>query len=255
MIKPLSVVVITFQEERKIARCISSVQGLADEVLVLDSYSTDKTKQIAESLGARFVQHAFDGHIQQKNRAAKMATYDYVLSLDADEALSDELKQSILIEKNQGFPKDGYLFNRRTQYNQKWIKYGGWYPDAKFRLWNKGKGLWGGINPHDKWDFSLANASWSKLSGDILHYSFKGAKDYEKQSFYFADIAAKALYEKGHKKNILAPFIHAIAKFLKMYIWHLGVLDGKEGLEIARITARATFYKYQTLNKLNKKGA
>ena len=166
----LSVVIITFNEEKNIARCVMSVSKIADEVVVLDSFSTDKTKEICESLSVRFYEHAFDGHIQQKNRAITYASYPHILSLDADEALDETLLQSILSIKNNWI-KDGYYMNRLTNYCGHWVKHCGWYPDTKLRLWDSRKGAWTGINPHDKYELAEGDKNTQHIKGDILHYS------------------------------------------------------------------------------------
>ncbi|MEI6021287.1 MAG: glycosyltransferase family 2 protein, partial [Bacteroidota bacterium] len=144
MIK-LSVVIITHNEEKNIERCLLSVQTFADEIVVLDSFSNDHTEAICAKYNVIFLQHVFDGHIQQKNRAITHASHQHVLSLDADEALSETLIQSILNVK-QNFENDGYYMNRLTNYCGHWVKHCGWYPDQKLRLWNKSKGEWTGQN-------------------------------------------------------------------------------------------------------------
>ena len=140
----LSVVIITFNEERNISRCLDSVKDIADDVVVVDSFSVDKTEQICKEKGARFISHTFDGHIQQKNWAITQAKFPHILSLDADEALSDELKKSIL-EVKKNWKHDGYSMNRLTNYCGQWIYHCGWYPDRKLRLFNSKKGNWGGL--------------------------------------------------------------------------------------------------------------
>src|SRR3954465_7519353 len=148
---PLSAVIITFNEEKNIARCLDSLIGIVDDVVVIDSFSTDKTEEICKSKGVRFIQHVFEGHIQQKNWAITQAKFPHILSLDADEALDETLKQSILLLKNN-WQKDGYYMNRLTNYCGKWIRHCGWYPDKKLRLWDSRKGHWTGTNPHDKYE-------------------------------------------------------------------------------------------------------
>ena len=145
----ISAVIITQNEERNIGRCIDSIVSVADEIVVIDSYSTDRTCDIALEKGARVVKHPFKSHIDQKNYAITQASYDVVLSLDADEYLSEELTKSILGVK-ESWPFEAYRMNRLSNYGGKWIRHGNWYPDQKIRLWNKRKGLWGGENPHDK---------------------------------------------------------------------------------------------------------
>ncbi|MFH0892898.1 MAG: glycosyltransferase family 2 protein [Bacteroidota bacterium] len=247
---PVSAVIITFNEERNIARCIDSLKGIANEIVVLDSFSKDKTEEICRNLGVKFFQHAFDGHIQQKNRAIKYATYPHVLSLDADEALSDELKKSILDVKNN-FSRDGYSMNRMTNYCGKWIKHSGWYPDRKLRLWNSQKGEWRGINPHDKYElFEGGNEGF--LKGDLLHYSYYSIEQHREQIEKFSTIAAKALYGMNKKSTLLHLIIKPVAKFIRNYFLKLGFLDGASGWTICRLTAKETYMKYAKLRKLNK---
>jgi len=170
MIK-LSAVIITFNEERNIGRCLESLRGVVDDIVVVDSFSTDKTEAICLEHGARFVKHAFAGHIEQKNWAITQALYPHVLSLDADEALSDVLKQSILNAK-ANFNKQGYYMNRLTNYCGQWIRHSDWYPDRKLRLWDARKGSWGGTNPHDKYSLLAGDKESDWLKGDLLHYSY-----------------------------------------------------------------------------------
>jgi len=140
----ISAVIITFNEEKNIGRCLDSLQKVADEIVVVDSCSNDKTCEICEKYGVRFIQNRFKGHIEQKNFAMQQAEYDWVLSLDADEVLSLELTDSILKVKKD-WVIDGYAFNRLTNYCGTWIRHCGWYPDTKLRLWDKRRGRWGGV--------------------------------------------------------------------------------------------------------------
>lgn len=247
----LTVAIITFNEERNIARCIDSVRDIADEVLVLDSFSKDGTQQIAEERGARFETHAFDGHIQQKNRAWQMATHEWVLSLDADEALDDTLREEVRAAVDRNDPEiDGYRMNRLTNYCGKWVHHSGWYPDTKTRLFRKGRGEWKGINPHDRFDLHEPSRG-RHLNGDILHYSYYTAEDHYKQIEYFSKIAATELHRRG--KTIALPMIWAkvVAQFVKTYFLKLGLLDGATGFTIARRSAFATYRKYSILKALN----
>lgn len=243
----ISAVIITFNEEKNIGRCLESLREIADEIVVLDSFSTDATAEICRSHGARFVQHAFDGHIQQKNRAMEMATHEVVLSLDADESLSPELKSSVLKAKAD-FSADAYEMNRLTNYCGKWVHYSGWYPDRKLRLWKKSKGRWGGVNPHDM-VIPVDGASLNRLKGDILHYSYYTADDHFKQIEYFSNIAAREMYSA--RKQVSVPMIIAkvIAQWVKSYVVRLGMLDGRTGWLIAARSAFATWRKYQILKQ------
>lgn len=248
MIK-LSVVIITFNEEKNIERCLRSVKEVADEIVVLDSFSRDKTQLICEQYGVSFFQHKFDGHIQQKNRAISYASHPHVLSLDADEALDDTLIKSILETKNN-FIKDGYYMNRLTNYCGHWVKHCGWYPDKKLRLWDSRKGHWTGINPHDKYELADGDKNTAHLKGDILHYSYYSLEDHYKQVEYFTNIASKAYFEAGKKAPIYKLILNPIAKFIDHYLLHLGFLDGKAGYLISKISAYATYLKYKKLRNL-----
>ena len=244
----ISAVILTFNEERNIKRCLESIMAIADEVLVVDSFSTDGTEEICKSFSVRFVQHAFAGYIEQKNYAASLATHDFILSLDADEALSEQLKQSILKVKHDR-KHDGYTMNRLTNYCGKWIRYSGWYPDTKMRLFDRTKGQWGGMNPHDKF-IPNENSTKLHLSGDILHYSFYSIEEHRLQVEKFAEIAARALNDKGVKSDLLKLMYKPVARFIKSFILNSGFLDGKEGFFIARMTAKASYLRYSKLYKM-----
>jgi len=247
----ISVVIITFNEEKNIGRCLDSVQKVADEIVVVDSFSTDGTEAICTEKGARFIQHAFDGHIEQKNWAITQAKYQCVLSLDADEALDEQLVASILSVKTN-WTHDGYSMNRLNHFCGKWIKHGGWYPDRKLRLWDTNKGKWGGINPHD---FYLMNhdATSKHILGDILHYTYYEISEHIDQINYFTDISAQAYYKKGKRSDLLKIHIRPKLVFLKMFILKLGFLDGYYGWVIARNSAHSTFLKYVKLREIQKK--
>ncbi len=247
MIK-LSVVIITYNEEKNIERCLNSVKAVADEIVVLDSFSQDKTPAICAAHDVKFFQHAFDGHIQQKNRAITFATHKHVLSLDADEALSDELVKSIL-EVKSNFEKDGYYMNRLTNYCGHWVKHCGWYPDRKLRLWDSSKGSWTGINPHDKYELFEGDINTGILKGDLLHYSYYSIEDHYKQVDYFTNIAAKAFVAEKGSAPFYKRFVNPIAKFISHYIIHLGFLDGRAGFLISKISAYATYLKYKKINQ------
>lgn len=253
MIK-LSVVIITFNEERNIERCLLSVKEVADEVVVLDSFSSDRTQEIAERNGAKFYQHKFDGHIEQKNRAITYATYPHILSLDADEALNEELITSIK-EVKANFKKDGYYMNRLTNYCGHWVKHCGWYPDKKLRLWDSRKGRWTGTNPHDKYEMFEGDKTTGHLKGDILHYSYYTLDDHYRQVEYFTNIASKAYFEKGRKAKPYKLIVNPVAKFVDHYLIHLGFLDGKAGFLISKISAYATWLKYKKLRDLQQRHA
>lgn len=249
MPRPLSVVVITFNEERNIGRCLASVAGIADDIVVVDSFSSDRTEAIVREHGARFMQHRFEGHIEQKNWAITQAKHPFILSLDADEALDDTLKTSIANAKTGN--ADGYRMNRLTNYCGRWIRHGGWYPDVKLRLWDSRKGRWTGTNPHDRYAMD-PGARIEPLKGDILHYSYYTVADHYKQVDHFTTIAANALAKEGKRADFVKRWISPIAKFIGSYFVQLGLLDGRYGFTIARISAYATFLKYAKLRQLQR---
>jgi len=245
----LSVVIITFNEEKNIERCILSVKEIADEIVVLDSFSKDQTAAICAKHGVKFFQHTFDGHIEQKNRAITFASYPHILSLDADEALDEELSRSVLAVKNN-FEKDGYYMNRLTYYCGHWVRHCGWYPDSKLRLWDSRKGHWTGINPHDKYELMDGDKHTGHLKGDILHYSYYTLEDHYKQVEYFTNIAAKAYFERNKKAPLFKLMVNPVAKFIDHYLLKLGFLDGSAGYRISKISAYATYLKYKKIRAL-----
>jgi len=247
----LSVVIITFNEEKNIGRCLDSVREIADDVVVVDSFSGDKTEDICRSKNVRFIQHKFEGHVEQKNWAISQAKFPHVLSLDADEELSEELKKSILAVK-RNWIREGYYMNRLTNYCGKWIYHCGWYPDRKLRLWDSRKGKFGGVNPHDKYEMMEGDKVTGFITGDILHYSYNTQEDHYRQVEYFTGIASRALFNQGKKVNILVIYISPIVKFIRDYIVKLGFLDGIAGFTISRISAYATYLKYRKLQALLK---
>ncbi|MDQ3536580.1 MAG: glycosyltransferase family 2 protein [Bacteroidota bacterium] len=246
----ISGVIITYNEEINIARCIDSLQGLVDEVVVVDSYSTDKTKEIALNKGAVFIENKFKGHIEQKNFALSQCNSDYVISLDADEAISQRLKAEILEVKNS-WNHDGYSMPRLSNYCGKWIRHSGWYPDKKIRLFDKTKGSWGGINPHDKVIMQDVNKV-GNLKGDILHYTMNSIEDHIKQLNSFTSIGAKAAYEKGTRSNIFIIIFSPVLKFFKSYFFQRGFLDGYYGFIICCISSFASFIKYVKIREYQK---
>lgn len=245
----ISVVIITLNEGKKISRCIDSVKDVADEIIVVDSFSTDRTKEICLSKNVRFVEHKFEGHIEQKNYVVSLASNNIVLSLDADEELSPTLKESILKVKND-FQSDAYSFNRLNNYYGKWIHHSGMYPDRKVRLWNRTKGEWGGTNPHDK-VIMQSDAETSFLKGNLLHYTCETISEHVNQQNWFSNIAAKAMREKGKKSGWAIILLAPLFKFVRCYFLNLGFLDGFHGLVVCTITAYSTFLKYVKLKRLN----
>jgi len=248
--QPLSVVIITYNEEHNIARCIDSVKSLADEIIVLDSYSTDKTADIARDHGAIVHREKFRGYIGQKNLAIKYASNNYVLSLDADEALDERLAASIL-EAKKTFGFRAYRMNRCTNYCGHFIRYGLWYPDKKVRLFDRRIANWGGLNPHDR--ILLEDKFPVKhLQGDILHYSFDKPEDLVWQNNRMTSIAAASMYANGRRSSWFKMLFNPAWAFFYGYICKLGFLDGADGFTISVSTSYQSFLKYSKLYRLQK---
>ena len=254
----ISATIITLNEEDKIRQCIDSIKDVVDEIVVVDSLSTDATKSICEELGVKFIEQEWLGYSEQKNLANTLASYDWILSIDADEALSDELRKSILEIKDEGEGKSegkgkGYVysFNRLNNYCGKWIHHGGFYPDRKIRIWNRNIGKWEGI-VHEVIKFT-SKVNERHLKGDLLHYSYSKPEDFEKQVFKFAELRARHYFEKGKKNAGLLKIISPIYFFIQHYFIRLGFLDGKEGFTMCKVATKATKHKYETLQRLKAK--
>ena len=239
MIK-LSAVIITLNEEKNIGRCLESLKTVADEIVVVDSISTDKTRAICESYGVRFVEQKFLGYVEKKNFALSLANYDYVLSLDADEALDEKLQKEI-IKIKADFKSDGYEFNRLTQYNGFWVRHCGWYPDTKLRIVKKDKARWVGNNPHDALN---VDGVVSHIQGDLLHYSYDSISSHVLQTNKFSTIEAHSLFTKGKRATIVKLLTRPPYQFFKDYILKKGFLDGKYGFIICFINSLYVLLKY-----------
>jgi glycosyltransferase involved in cell wall biosynthesis len=246
----LSVVIITFNEEKNIGRCIESVKQVADEIIVLDSYSTDNTVAIARGYNAIVYQEKFGGYIGQKNLAMRLASHDYILSLDADEALDAELVRSICAAK-QNLLCCAYSMNRCTCYCGHFIRHGLWYPDEKIRLFDRRVARWGGLNPHDRIELRKGTRV-VKLKGDILHYSFNSPEDLVWQNNRMSSIAAASLYASGEKGSLLKMLLNPAWAFLNGYIFKMGYLEGIDGFTIAVNTSHQVFLKYNKLYRLQR---
>jgi glycosyltransferase involved in cell wall biosynthesis len=246
----ISVVVITLNEEANIGRCLDSVKDIADEIFVVDSFSTDQTEKIVKDKGGKFVQNKFVDYVSQHNFADQQATYDVILTLDADEALSNDLIESIKNVKKY-WKHDGYSMNRMTNYCGKWIKHSGWYPDIKLRLYDRRKGKWIGKKIHERFTL-VEGATKGHLKGDIFHYSFSSIAQHVNQANKFTDMTAQAAFEQGNKSGFSKVFFAPIFKFIRDYFLNFGFMDGYYGFVICQISANATFLKYVKLMQLNK---
>jgi glycosyltransferase involved in cell wall biosynthesis len=250
----LSVVIITFNEEHNIGRCLDALGDVADEVIVVDSFSTDKTVSICKSRGAHVVQHAFAGYVEQKNFATAQARHDHVLQLDADEVLTDELRQSIR-ETKQNWQGAGYTLARLTNYCGTWVRHGGWYPDRKLRLYDRRLGRWTGLLLHERYEVA-GEQKVGALTGDLLHYSYDSVSQHVTQLNRFTSIAAEELMLRGRGgATLFHLLLKPIWKFVHGYFLRLGFLDGFAGLCIASISAAGVFLKYAKLRTQSRPNA
>lgn len=247
----ISAVIITYNEERNIGRCLESLQAVADEIVVVDSFSVDRTEAICAEYGVRFLRNTFEGHIQQKNHAVDEAAHDIVLALDADECLSDELKKEILKIK-ANWRADAYAFNRLNNYCGRWIRHCGWYPDRKVRLWDRRKGRWGGKNPHDT-VIVEKGATVENVPADLLHYSYAAVGEHVLQINKFSSISAEQAFARNKKPYVVPHLLfYPFFIFIKTYIIKLGVLDGYYGFVLSVNSAYYAYLKYLKLMELRK---
>lgn len=241
----LSATIITHNEARNIARAIGSL-SVADEVVIVDAGSTDGTQQIAAQLGARVIEHPFTGFAAQKNFATEQAENDWILSLDADEELNADAQQAIRLWKSAASgtaepSAAGYSFARRAHYLGRWILHSGWYPDWKLRLYDRRRGCWRGGYVHES---VVVTGAVETLPGEILHYTCDSLDEHRSRIEFYTDLAAREMLERGQRAGILRRIITPPWVFVNTYFIRLGVLDGYQGLLIARMAARYVWRKY-----------
>ena len=244
----ISATIITFNEQKNIARAVKSLD-FADEIIVIDSGSTDRTVTIATQAGAKVIQNPFIGYGQQKNFAAESAQNDWILNIDADEEIDQELKNSIL----QLQPKEViYFINRRTNFCGKWIYHGGWYPDIIGRLYHRKQVRWSEPHIHEE---LIAKEKINKkiiLPGHLNHYSFPTIESQITTNIKYARLGAKELLaRKKRKPAICAVFLRPIGKFLECFLIKRGFLDGLAGLIIAINAGYSMFMKYIFAREIN----
>lgn len=237
----LSIVIVTQNEEDRIRKCLESVKW-AHEIIVVDALSRDKTIEICKHYTDKIYTRKWDGFISQKNYALSLATKDWILSLDADEVLSESLKEeikSVLFQQPKGC--NAYSMPRKTYYLGKWMLHSGWYPDRKVRLVRKGFGVWGGTEPHDR---LIVDGNVCELNGDILHYSFRNISHHLKKLDYFTDVASAELIKNGKHIGIKEMLFHPAGMFFRMFFLKRGFMDGIQGFIAANISAFHVFMKY-----------
>ncbi|HLT32244.1 MAG TPA: glycosyltransferase family 2 protein [Aquaticitalea sp.] len=245
-------VVITYNEARNIEKCLQSLVDVVDEIVVVDSLSTDATVAICQRYNAKIVKQPFLGYVEQKNFALRHASYDHIVSLDGDEVLSETLQTSILELKNN-WKHDGYYCNRLNNFCGQWIKHSDWYPNKKLRVFDRRVAHWHGHLIHESIQFTTQTASTGQLKGDILHWTYQTYSEFNLKTEHFSTISAKAYFELGKKAPFWKIICHPIWAFFKAYFLRLGFLDGLNGLVICVQTANITFLKYTKLRELIQK--
>jgi (heptosyl)LPS beta-1,4-glucosyltransferase len=243
----ISAVIITFNEQKNIERCINSLTNIADEIIVIDSFSTDNTKQICLQKNVTFVESKWQGYAATKNYGNSIAAHDYILSLDADEAISDDLKVAINMAKPN--LSGAYEMNRLTNYCGHWIKHGSWYPDKKIRLFNRKTTQWKNLIVHEHIEF-LQPENSTFLKGDILHYSFNTLAEHKSKIEKYALLEAQKVKHFSIQKLFFKILFSPITTFIKMYFLKLGCLDGIAGFNVARLSAYASYKRYSEAKKL-----
>ena len=247
----ITATIITLNEAEHIRTACESVSW-ADEILVVDSGSTDRTREIAQECGARVIERKWPGFAAQKQFAAEQATHDWIFSLDADEEVSDELRASIegLRSSNEAQVADGYLMARRAFYMGRWIRGGGWYPDRQLRLYKKSKGRWEGAYIHETVRMKPA-ARLEVLRGDLLHYPGSNAAEHHRLvGERYAPLAARRMFEEGRRSSPAKIAFMGPAAFFRSFLLKGGFRDGLVGFSIAAFAAHHDFLKYLMLWEL-----
>ena len=247
----ISAVIITLDEEQNIADAIASV-AWADELVVVDSGSTDRTREIAESLGAKVIVNDWPGFSEQKQFAVDAASNDWILSLDADERVSDELRKEILAIRDSKPDADGYRVPRLSVYLGREIRHGGWYPDLQMRLFDRRRGRWNGAVIHESFKLD-DDARSSRLRGELVHYSVRDVAEHQRMiAERYAPLGARKMFLEGRRTSTLKAVFSAWFAFIRSYLLKLGFLDGFPGFCVAYFTAHHAFMKHLLLLEMQK---
>ena len=247
----ITATIITFNEESNIADAIRSVSW-ADEIVVVDSESTDRTRQIAGEMGAKVLVNSWPGFSAQKQFAVDRASHDWIFSLDADERVSDELAAEIKELRRAGTSTDGYRIPRLSFYGNRPVRHGGWYPDHQLRLFDRRKAKWNGAVIHESVEMS-AGATVEKLTGDILHYTIGGPDEHERMiNERYAPLGAQKMYDDGRTTSRSKAAASSAFAFVRAYFLKLGFLDGVPGYHIAYFAARHAYLKHMLLMSIRR---
>jgi glycosyltransferase involved in cell wall biosynthesis len=235
----ITATIITFNEEDRIGEALESL-ACCDEIIVVDSGSTDRTREIAAARGARVIERRWEGYSKQKNFAAEQAKHDWILSIDADERLSIELADEIVSWKKDGASKRAFSIPRRVFYLGRWIRHSGWYPDRKVRLYDRRSCRWEGDFVHEG---MKVDGATGRFQGDLLHFPYRDWNDHAERIARYTDLAAQAARSNGRRGNVLRLLFGPPFTFIKAFFFRAGFLDGWRGLAIAYMGARYVFQK------------
>jgi glycosyltransferase involved in cell wall biosynthesis len=242
---PISVCIISGAEAQRIGRALESVAGWAGEIIVvLNEDARDGTEEIALKHGAKVFREPWKGHVAQKNSAVQKASQDWLLGLDSDEAVSPGLRDEIaaaLAAEAKSPQHAAFSFPRMSYYLGKWIRHGDWYPDRCLRLWRKGQGEWGGVDPHDK---LIVRGSIGRLHRDLFHYTMESLNHQITKTVKYADDFARHCAAEKKTVSFLDLLVRPVWRFWRGYLFRLGFLDGWQGFSIAWLTAFYTFLRY-----------
>lgn len=237
-------IIITLNEENNIADCITSLRQVCNEIVVVDSGSSDHTVTIAEEMGAVIMIQPYLGDGFQKNVGLPKAGNDWILSLDADERLTDEMVSAIRELDLEKATVDAFAFPRRNYVGSRWIRHCGWYPDVCVRLFHRGRTKFREVKQHSY----VETKNFTRLKGDIVHYSFRNVGElFAKPGRNFTTRGAKIMYEQGKRAGSLSPLIHGLNSFLRQYFLKRGFLDGVDGLTVSLSSAVYSYLKYAKL--------
>ncbi|MBI1842583.1 MAG: glycosyltransferase family 2 protein [Verrucomicrobia bacterium] len=247
----ISFCLITLNEEANLRRCLESCAELADEMVILDSGSVDRTPDIAAEFGARFERQDWLGFVGQKNAVLSRARNDWVFSIDADEELSPQLRSEVRALRDRAAEPevDAFSMPRCVLYEGRWIRHGDWYPDRLVRLFRKSRARFEGGKVHERLE---CDGAVEPLRGELRHYSFRDAADHWARCQKYARLWAESQSESGRGASALSPYGHALFRWLRGWILRRGFMDGRQGLQIANYCAREVFLKYQLLRELNR---
>jgi glycosyltransferase involved in cell wall biosynthesis len=247
----VSACIITLDEADRIADCVRSVEW-CDEVVLVDSRSTDATREIAAGLGARVIERDWPGHVKQKEFAIRAAENDWVMCIDADERVSPGLRDEILALRGRGFPDHaGWRMPRQSRYLGRWIRHGTWYPDLQLRLFDRRRGRWGGRDPHDRVEL---DGPAGRLSHDLLHDPYRSFAEHLRTIDRYTTIMAEGLYERGRRAGPGDLLLRPCVRFFRFYVLKAGFLEGWRGLLLACMAAHYVRLKYAKLLVLERAG-